>query len=486
MSRLRSAGPPLHEASADDAGATSRDRQAPLAGRSALIQWPRRIMARIAARAGVGPEIAWEAGWSFALKAANTGLGFLSAVLLARLLGAGGYGVYAYAYSLAWLLALPAQAGLPGLVTRETARGMAASDPGHVKGVWRWSGRMVGFISIAVVLVLGPLLILWQGGLGSEQGITIAWALPLVPLISLGNLRGAALRGLKKIVAGQLPEFLVRPAEFTLLIILFAYLLGRELSAPAAMALQSTAALAAFLVGAWLLLRSAPDSVRSARPVIAGRAWMLSMLVFAAISGFQVINKEISTLILGTFAAPDQIGIYRVAVQVSTLASFGLQAVNMVVAPRFADLYARGDMHKLQRLATGSARVVLIFNLALTALFLLLGRLFFNLVFGAEFVASFEPLMILLVGQAANSAAGSVGYLLNMTGHERETARGVGAAALLNVGLNLVLVPVWGIHGAAAATAISMVLWNAMLWRAVRRRLGINSLAFDLPMRAER
>jgi len=60
MSRFRSTGPPLHEAAADDAEAASRDRQAPLTGPSAFIQWPRRVMARIAARAGVGPEIAWQ------------------------------------------------------------------------------------------------------------------------------------------------------------------------------------------------------------------------------------------------------------------------------------------------------------------------------------------------------------------------------------------------------------------------------------------
>ena len=137
MSRLRSAGPPLHEAAADDAGATSRDRQPPLAGRSALIQWPRRIMARIAARAGVGPEIAWETGWSFALKAANTGLGFLTTVLLARLLGAEGYGIYAYAYALVMLLAMPAQSGLPNLIVRETARGLAEGTPDRVKGAWQ-------------------------------------------------------------------------------------------------------------------------------------------------------------------------------------------------------------------------------------------------------------------------------------------------------------------------------------------------------------
>jgi len=123
--------------------------------------------------------------------------------------------------------------------------------------------------------------------------------------------------------------------------------------------------------------------------------------------------------------------------------------------------------------------VVLAFNLVLTILFVALGRSFFNLVFGPEYDASYVPLLILLAGQMVNSAAGSVGFLLNMTGHERETARGMAVAATLNVVLNLLLTPLWGVQGAAIATAVSMIAWNALLWWAVHQRLGISSLAFN-------
>jgi O-antigen/teichoic acid export membrane protein len=70
-----------------------------------------------------------------------------------------------------------------------------------------------------------------------------------------------------------------------------------------------------------------------------------------------------------------------------------------------------------------------------------------------------------------------------MTRHERDTAKGLAVSAILNVVLNLLLVPLLGIIGAAMATALSLITWNVLLWWAVRQRLGINSLAFDFDWR---
>jgi len=74
-------------------------------------------------------QIAWDGIWSFVLRAISIGLGFLSTVLLARLLGAEGYGIYSYVFAWVMLLSILAQAGLPDLVVRETAQGIAQNRP---------------------------------------------------------------------------------------------------------------------------------------------------------------------------------------------------------------------------------------------------------------------------------------------------------------------------------------------------------------------
>lgn len=431
------------------------------------------------ARLGIGLKVAQEGGWVFALRVFGTGLSFLSTVLLSRILGVNGYGVYAYALALVTLMALPAEAGLPNLIVRETARGMSENRPEAVLGAWRWSGQLVGIVTIALLLLVGIPLLFWRGGLKSQSGLTFAWALALVPLMALGNLRGAALRGLKKIAVGQLPEFIVRPGVLVLLLgaALFA---GERLSPPSAMALYVLAAAISFLVGAWMLLKETPLRVREVKPFVESHGWLTSSILFALIAGFGVVNNQAGTVILGIFKSSSQVAIYRVAVQVSTLASLGLQTVNMMVAPRFADLYTQKKIPQLQRLVTISARIVLIFNLIFTGFFVLAGKLFFGLVFGLDFIASYLPLVILLGGQVLNSITGSVGYLLNMTGHERDTTWGFSVSAGVGVVLNFLLIPRYGTPGAAIASSFSMIVWNILLWRKAFQRLGINSLAFSL------
>jgi O-antigen/teichoic acid export membrane protein len=137
-----------------------------------------------------------------------------------------------------------------------------------------------------------------------------------------------------------------------------------------------------------------------------------------------------------------------------------------------------GEKKKLQRLVTNSARVILIFNLFLTIGFVVLGKIFLIKVFGVSYESAYIPLLIMLGGQLVNSGAGSVAMLLNMTNHERETAKGITIAAVLNIFFNLILIPKWGIIGSSIATVISLITWNIILWWIVRDKLRINSLAF--------
>ena len=102
-----------------------------------------------------------------------------------------------------------------------------------------------------------------------------------------------------------------------------------------------------------------------------------------------------------------------------------------------------------------------------------------GIAFGKEYVSSYVALTILTFGQLINAAIGSVGNLLNMTGHERDTMRAVAFAAAVNIVLNTVLIPSYSIEGATIATAITLTIWNLVLRRAVLRRLGIESMAFN-------
>lgn len=438
---------------------------------------PGRGWRRLPAGQGLRAQLVRGGFGSLALKLVSAGLGFALAVILARVLGPAGYGVYAYVFALVSLLAIPAQFGLPHLVVRETARAQARAEWGLMRGVWRWSALAAAALAVTIALAAGLLAWGFADRFTGLQLATFAWGLALVPLMALGNLAGAALRGLRRVVQGQLPEFVLRPAGF-LVLTAAGVLWGGGLTAAAAMALHAAAAAGALVIGAWLLARRRPPPVRrSPAPVYQTRLWVNSAMPLALVAGMHVLHQHTDIVILGLFRDSGDVGVYRVAAQGAMVVAFGLQAINMVVAPQFARLHAAGDMASLQWTATFSARVILLLTLPLVVLLLFLGGPVIHFVFGPGYGAAYPALAILVVGQLCNAAFGSVAFLLNMTGHERDTARGLAMAVAANVMLNLLLVPLLGLEGAALATTITLGLWNALLWRAVRRRLGIDSTA---------
>jgi len=416
---------------------------------------------------------------SIAIKVLGTGIGFGVAVILARVLGPEGYGVYAFVLSLIMLLAIPAQVGLPQLVVRETAKAQASDQWSLIRGLWRWSNLFVALFSVLMVTI--GALALWLGGewLGESRWQTLAVGLALVPLIALANVRGAVLRGLRRVVLGQLPESILRPGLLLAMVLVTAWWWnGGALTPAGVMGLHGIAAFTAFLIGAAMLLRARPEALRSGpTPEYQTRYWRQAAMPLAMLAGMQLINAHTDIIMLGIIHSDEEVGVYRVVVQVAMLVVFGLQAVNQVLQPYFARLHARGELERLQRLVTYSARLIMLLAVPPVLVMLAFGGPLLEFLFGAEYRLGTIALAILALGQLANAAMGSVGMLLTMTGHERDTVRGVAIAAVLNVVLNLVLIPPFDIEGAAVATAATLLVWNLVLRYYVHLRLNLESSA---------
>jgi len=171
------------------------------------------------------------------------------------------------------------------------------------------------------------------------------------------------------------------------------------------------------------------------------------------------------------------VGFFRVAQRGAMLIPFGLQAVNMAIAPTISDLYTKGQMQQLQHVVTKSARAILAYALPVALILMLGGFWLIPFVFGQDFAPASWPLVILCAGQLFNAAMGSVGIVLTMSQNERLTAKGVSIAAVANIMLNSFLVPMWGVVGAALATSISLVIWNVLLVIWLFQRLGIITTA---------
>lgn len=135
---------------------------------------------------------------SIVVNVASTLLAVLVTVVLARALGPEQYGVYAYIFALVSLIAILAQFGLPNLVVRETAKAQAREQWGLMRGLWRWTSVTAGLIATVIAALAGIIAWIFADRFNALQLETLGFGLLLVPLIALGNLRGAALRGLEE------------------------------------------------------------------------------------------------------------------------------------------------------------------------------------------------------------------------------------------------------------------------------------------------
>lgn len=436
-------------------------------------QWP----AKIWRSDGLAGGLLRGATGSLAARIAEVLLGLLLLVLLARGLDAEGLGVYAFSLAFVSVLSVIVLLGLPPLVVRETARGQAVNDWGPVRGLWRWAHGLALSISLALGIILA--IVLWSGAVEDELlRHTLLWGVPLIPIFVLIGIRSAVLRGLRHVVAGIVPGLVIRPALLIVLVSLVLLMPGVGLTPALTMGLTVFAAFFALGCSAWWLRRIRPVTMAKAAPVYDPGRWFAAAWPLALLQGFDQINRYVDLMLLGSLAGNADVGIYRVAAQGALLASLGLTALAMAIAPFVTRLYHRREYKKLQKLARRAAQAAVIFAVPAVVGFAVIGDYFLVTLFGPEFGAAYWPLLILATGHLVSAAFGVCGLLLNMTDHERDVSHAVVAAAVLNVLANVLLIPEFGMIGAAIATTLSLVTWNLWLWTRVKARLGIRSSVF--------
>lgn len=406
----------------------------------------------------------------------------LLALVLVRVLGSAGYGQFTYAIVLITFLAIPVQSGLPTLVVRQTASYLAEARWGRIKGLWSAATTITLVYSVAGICVVAGTLWLFSSLRETPFEHTLAWALALMPVLILISVSGSKLRGLGLPVQGQIGEQIVRPALFTLLVLAaWKVPLGWDLTPEAAVGINIIAALLALALTQVLLIRtSVMAEVAGSYSSFSWGLWLKSLLPLAFIGGVQIVSRQTDILIIGMMESDESVGIYRVTAQLASLGLLVLQAVGYTLSPYFARLSIKRDVFALQRFARRAAQVTLAGAVSVFAAYWLFGTAILTNAFGPEFQAGANALLILAFGHVVSGFFGPVGFLLTMTGHERQVFLVLGVSAGMNVALNFLLIPVFGIEGAALATLIGMLVWNLGFWWVARNSLNVRSTAIGL------
>lgn len=194
---------------------------------------------------------------------------------------------------------------------------------------------------------------------------------------------------------------------------------------------------------------------------------LLTYASFLVYSNFDIIVLKIYEV------TTYDIGIYRNSVNISMLATTAMVAMNTTVQPKIAQLFHRGEMDEFKRISQRTAKLTFLLNIPVYLL-LTFGARYILRIYGPEFEAGHLVLATLTIGQIVNAACGPFAQILNVTGHHKVLRNIALFGAALNVILNLVLIPHFGIMGAAISAALSMSIWNIMGTIIVRRKFGFN------------
>jgi O-antigen/teichoic acid export membrane protein len=404
------------------------------------------------------------------LNAAYFVLNLVIALILSHLLGAGGYGAYAFGIAWATLLAVPGVLGIPSLLVRELVAYRVREAWGHVRGVIRRANQVTLTCSCALSLVFAT--IVWLSNWPADRLLRpTLLALPLVPLISFVSIRQGAMQAFGRVVLARTPETLVSPILTILLVLLFYFGRGNGLSSSSAVAATVIGALVAALVGVVLLRRTIPASVRKAPAVYETRMWAIGALPLVITAAIQTLNGQLGTIFLGALDSSRAAGIFSVASRASAFVAFFLLATVPTLMPTIAELRTEGQSASLQQAVTRSARRVFLISLPLGFLLIVFARPVLS-AFGTDFEGGATALRILCVGQLINIASGFVGTIMMMINRAGQLAIGVAAGGLVNLSLCAALIPTLGMNGAAIAGAASLSLMNVLLvyllWRSER------------------
>jgi len=192
-------------------------------------------------------------------------------------------------------------------------------------------------------------------------------------------------------------------------------------------------------------------------------------------SSMGLIVGWIDTFMLSYFIDEKSVGIYNVAFKVAFFSSILLTTINTVISPKIAKLSSENKHSEIKILMRKVSKILfigatLIFLISIFNMELILSF------FGSEFTEGIATLAILLVGQFISSYSGPVAILLQMTGYEKIFMYISIVAMVVNVGLNLLLIPELGYFGAAIASAFTLIFNNLCCVFFVKKRLGFYSI----------
>jgi len=410
------------------------------------------------------------------IKICAAGLLFISQVIPARIMNIDQFGMYSYLISIITVLSFIVIWGADKSVIK-------LFSMRHDKSKKEISDKMFGIWLVVLIntVVIGLMMVFYLSKSLNAAYFSDLELLVVVSLlvISLARISSSITKGISKVIASEVVFNIVRPTLF-ILGVLVVYLMNSSVSLMAVVIVLICSYLVSFLVTTYISHKSV-DLTVSYSPDSISTVYRYSFaFLFVSIGSPLIANIDL--LQLGSMVQTSDIALYSIASKMVNLVLLGLVSANLLIAPKISPLYYSSRLDELRMIIRGNN----IFVLGLTIIPVVI-ILFFTdqilLLFGEQYIEANQIVLLLLLGQIMSVLCGPVLLVSVMTGLQNKAAIIVMSACGIIWFLCEILIPIYGMLGAAYANICGYSLMNITVAYYVYRHTGLNVTMTNIVVR---
>lgn len=383
------------------------------------------------------------------------GFSFITGILLARFLGPSLLGKYNLGRTIAKFMANFTKIGFDQGLVRYIPLYKTKKEFGKIKYLIAISFLISAILSLLVGSILYFYSDFWAINLfnDKEMSSVLKIASFLIFVFTYYRLSHSVLKGIKRVGYLSIVNYIIVPLTFLSSLLVF-----RKGDVFLALSARMFSYIFGIIFIVYIVIKKEKIINFKFKKINLKKYFGFSTpLLFIGLLYFLISHVDI--LMLGYFLESSDVGIYSVSVRIARMAVFLLSATNTIFGPTISELTEKKQFKNLEKLLKSITKIILVFSLNFLFFVIIYNQEILS-IFGSEYIIGGLVLIILTFGQFINAAVGPTGTILIMSGKQNYEVFNSIAIFILNIILNIILIPQLGISGAAIATASSIIIIN--------------------------